>query len=93
MGSGSVVVLGEEVCGGEAGDAGLRQFKKGLVGKSGVVFPMLGEFDFWASPLGRLSGDAIFAARSARYAARQLVRRTLSRRRTPDGVAPASDGD
>lgn len=77
--------------GGEAGDAGLRQFKKGLVGKSGVVLPMLGEFDFWTSSLGRLSGDAIFAARAARHTARQLVRHGLRRRRAPGGAEPATD--
>jgi hypothetical protein len=60
--------------GGEAGEPGLRQFKKGLVGKRGVVLPMLGEHDFWTNGIGRLTGDAIFAVRAARHAGRQLVR-------------------
>jgi hypothetical protein len=77
--------------GGEAGEDGLRQFKKGLVGKSGVVLPMLGEFDSWSSRVGRLAGDAIYAARSARQAARQLARRSTSLWRGP--AAPPSNGD
>jgi hypothetical protein len=66
--------------GGERGEQGLRQFKKGLVGKCGVVEPMLGEFDFWTSGLARLAGDAIFVVRSAREAARELAHRRLARR-------------
>jgi hypothetical protein len=77
--------------GGEAGADGLRQFKKGLVGKSGMVLPMLGEFDFWASHLGRLSGDTIFAARAARHAARQLARRAPNLRRAPGGTPTNGD--
>jgi hypothetical protein len=78
--------------GGDAEEHGLRHFKKGLVGKAGVVLPMLGEFDFWTSRLGRLSGDAIFAARSARYAARRLVRRYRNARPAP-GAAPATHAE
>jgi hypothetical protein len=77
--------------GGEAGEDGLRQFKKGLVGKSGVVLPMLGEFDFWTSRLGRLSGDTVFAARAARRTARLLARRAASFRRPPGGPPPNGD--
>jgi hypothetical protein len=76
--------------GGEVGDDGLRQFKKGLVGKSGVVLSLVGEFDFWTSELNRLSGDAVFAARSARQAVRQLARRYRALRR-PSGAMAASD--
>jgi hypothetical protein len=79
--------------GGEAGESGLRQFKKGLVGKRGVILPMLGEFDFWTSSLGRMSGDAVFAVRAARHSARQLVRRILRRPRAASGGAPETEGE
>lgn len=49
--------------GGAAHEPGLRQFKKGFVGKQGRVVVMEGEYDRWASPLGRLSADAVFGLR------------------------------
>lgn len=49
--------------GGAVHEPGLRQFKKGFVGKDGCIFAMEGEFDRWASPLGRLSADAVFGLR------------------------------
>lgn len=49
--------------GGAAHEPGLRQFKKGFVGKAGSVVVMEGEFDRWASPLGRLSADTVFGLR------------------------------
>jgi hypothetical protein len=49
--------------GGAAHEPGLRQFKKGFVGKAGRTLAMEGEFDRWTAPLGRLSADAIFGLR------------------------------
>jgi hypothetical protein len=49
--------------GGEAQEQGLRQFKKGLVGKLGAVVSMNGEFDHWTRPSGRFIADAIYALR------------------------------
>ncbi|WEX09366.1 GNAT family N-acetyltransferase [Chelativorans sp. AA-79] len=52
--------------GGAAHEPGLRHFKKGMAGKSGRIVVMDGEYDRWASPIGRLAADAVFAARHAR---------------------------
>lgn len=52
--------------GGEAGEKGLRQFKKGLAGKRGAVVTMAGEYDFWTHPSGRVMGDAIYTVRGIR---------------------------
>jgi hypothetical protein len=49
--------------GGEAQEQGLRQFKKGLVGKLGSVVTMTGEYDYWAQTSGRLMGEVIYGAR------------------------------
>lgn len=49
--------------GGEAQEPGLRQFKKGLVGKRGAVVSMTGEYDYWTQTSGRLLGDAIYGLR------------------------------
>jgi hypothetical protein len=49
--------------GGEAREPGLRQFKKGLVGKAGCVVTLAGEFDRWTSPAARLTADVIFGMR------------------------------
>jgi hypothetical protein len=49
--------------GGAAHEPGLRQFKKGFVGKAGQTVTMEGEYDRWATPLGRLSADAVFGLR------------------------------
>jgi Acetyltransferase (GNAT) domain len=50
--------------GGEAGEQGLRQFKKGLVGKRGAVVNMTGEYDHWSKPSARIMGDAVYGLRS-----------------------------
>jgi hypothetical protein len=50
--------------GGEAGEQGLRQFKKGFVGKHGTVVNMHGEYDYWSTPSARLFGDAIYGLRA-----------------------------
>jgi lipid II:glycine glycyltransferase (peptidoglycan interpeptide bridge formation enzyme) len=59
--------------GGKAMDPGLRQFKKGLVGKCGAILPMQSEFDYWTDPLGRAVADGIYGIRAARGALRSLV--------------------
>ncbi len=58
--------------GGEALDPGLRQFKRGLVGRQGEIFATPGEFSCWTSPVARMFGVATYAARSARLAMRSL---------------------
>lgn len=52
--------------GGEVGSQGLRQFKKGLVGREGAVVELPGEWDFWTDPVGRYAADAMFALRRAK---------------------------
>lgn len=49
--------------GGAAHEPGLRQFKKGLVGKRGTLLAMEGEHDRWSGPVGRMAADLVFAAR------------------------------
>ena len=56
--------------GGEAGERGLRQVKKGLAGKNGAVVAMRGEHDCWANPSGRIAADLIYAVRAAQRAVR-----------------------
>lgn len=60
--------------GGASHEPGLRQFKKGFVGKAGKILAMEGEFDRWASPLGRLSADAVFGLRHLRQRLRHGAR-------------------
>lgn len=57
--------------GGAAHEPGLRQFKKGFVGKAGRTVVMEGEHDKWATSLGRLSADAIFGLRRIRQGIRR----------------------
>jgi len=61
--------------GGEVLEPGLRQFKKGLVGKSGVVVAMPGEFDAWTHPVGHMVAEGIYGLRTARNAVQGLFRR------------------
>jgi hypothetical protein len=49
--------------GGASHEPGLRQFKKGFVGKAGRIVTMQGEHDRWSHPLGRLSADTVFGLR------------------------------
>jgi hypothetical protein len=56
--------------GGKAQEPGLRQFKKGLVGKQGSVVTMTGEYDCWTQTSGRVMGDAIYALRRMQRAVR-----------------------
>lgn len=62
--------------GGEVLDPGLRQFKKGFVGKSGAVVSAAGEFDRWSSVRGRLAADAIYRLRDLKRAAGSLRHRS-----------------
>jgi hypothetical protein len=48
--------------GGEAHEQGLRQFKKGLVGKRGIVVT-IDEYDHWTQPSARLLSDAMYGIR------------------------------
>lgn len=52
--------------GGEAGEPGLRQFKKGLVGRSGCVLQMPGEFEYRGSRMASLAAGLIFKARDVK---------------------------
>jgi hypothetical protein len=56
--------------GGEVGEEGLRQFKKGLVGKRGAIVMMNGEYDRWTHVTGRLTADVIYGLRAAQRAIR-----------------------
>ena len=58
--------------GGGNRDPGLRQFKKGLVGRAGTVLPLRGEFARWRGLGGRIVADALHLARNAQLAARAL---------------------
>ena len=58
--------------GGEAGDPGLRQFKKGLVGKQGAIVSTPGEFDRWPGLRARFTGDAIYAIRALQRRLRRV---------------------
>lgn len=50
--------------GGEAMEPGLRQFKKGLIGKAGQIVELQGEFETWSNPLSWLVAESGFELRS-----------------------------
>lgn len=52
--------------GGEAGEQGLRQFKKGLVGKRGAIVVMNGEYEYARGLSAQFSVNAIMAVRRLR---------------------------
>ena len=52
--------------GGTLAEPGLHQFKKGLVGKTGQIWRLTGEMDFWTKSKGRALADAFFSARKLR---------------------------
>ena len=58
--------------GGEVQEPGLRQFKKGFVGKRGTVVVMHGEHDRWVGLRGRVVADTIYGLRAARRTLRNL---------------------
>jgi len=57
--------------GGEAGEKGLRQFKKGLVGKHGATVAMTGEYDYWTHTSARFMSDCIYSLRDIQRAIRR----------------------
>jgi hypothetical protein len=61
--------------GGESLSDGLRQFKRGLVGKQGRVLEANVEREFDGSAGARMAAEAIFAVRSARRAYMKLLNR------------------
>lgn len=61
--------------GGEALNPGLKQFKRGLVGKTGIVFETPGEFSCWGGTGAKLLGTAAYAARMARLTMRNMINR------------------
>lgn len=60
---------------GGPGDPGIRQFKKGLAGKRGVLLPVK-EFHYSTDPLAKFTALALFKARDARNTVQRLRRRT-----------------
>ena len=54
--------------GGEAGEHGLRQFKKGLVGKRGAVVAVKGEYEYAHGFGAKFSVNAIMTVRRLRRA-------------------------
>jgi hypothetical protein len=58
---------------GGTGDPGIRQFKKGLIGKLGVIIETA-EYDRWTKTSARLATDAIYGIRNARDVAKQLFK-------------------
>jgi hypothetical protein len=65
--------------GGEANDAGLRQFKKGLAGNAGKVVRFSGEFDFCADRISQFVVDQAFRLRDLRRRFRSFNGRALHR--------------
>jgi hypothetical protein len=48
---------------GGTGDPGVRQFKKGLIGKAGMILTMNGEYDRWTQFSGCVATDLIYGVR------------------------------
>lgn len=61
--------------GGESLSDGLRQFKRGLVGKQGCVLEGNVELEFGGSVSSRFAAEAIFAVRSAKRAYMKFLNR------------------
>jgi hypothetical protein len=59
--------------GGEAMSIGLRQFKRGLVGKKGRIVPLGNDFEFATTWCGSAAAEIIFAARWGRRIFRRCV--------------------
>ncbi|MGH1417579.1 MAG: lipid II:glycine glycyltransferase FemX [Hyphomicrobiaceae bacterium] len=58
--------------GGTVAEPGLHQFKKGLVGKSGRIWAMTGELDYWPNTRARLIGDTLYFTRALMQKLRNL---------------------
>lgn len=65
--------------GGASGEEGLRQFKKGLIGKSGASAALPGEFTLCRDPLSRLLASGILTVRmlKKRFGSLSKLRETL----------------
>lgn len=65
--------------GGASGEEGLRQFKKGLTGKSGAAAALPGEFTLCRDPLSRLLASAILTIRvlKKRFGSLSKLRETI----------------
>ena len=61
--------------GGSDGDAGLKQFKKGFVGKEGAIVGNPPCFNYGANLSARVAGKAIFKARDAKVIATKAAHR------------------
>lgn len=61
---------------GGTGDSGVRQFKKGLIGKAGTVLTMNGEYDRWTHFSGRIATDLIYGVRDIHDAVRRWRSKT-----------------
>lgn len=62
--------------GGDSGSAGLRQFKSGMVGRTGRIAPLPGDFDRRGSGSGSIAVRGALAGRAALLSARvRLARR------------------
>jgi lipid II:glycine glycyltransferase (peptidoglycan interpeptide bridge formation enzyme) len=62
--------------GGESGDQGLRQFKKGLVGRDGATAPLAGEFTMCSDSFSRLINHTLDLIRATKL---KLKRSRLKR--------------
>jgi len=67
--------------GGEAEDPGLRQFKKGLVGKAGRIVKLPGEFDYCESSTSAFIAMMIYRVRDLRRACRSIADRMVPAKR------------
>jgi len=52
--------------GGESQDRGLRQFKRGLTGRAGIIVPMTSEYQLHRTTMGYLGGNLVQFVRSMR---------------------------
>ncbi len=59
--------------GGTAGNDGLRQFKRGFVGKEGVLLPIEAEFNRWYGQRERMVASSIYALRSMHRRMRDVM--------------------
>lgn len=57
--------------GGEADSDGLRQFKKGFVGRDGTIIEMAGEYEYKGSLGGSFAANLIFKAREMKRALKE----------------------
>lgn len=65
--------------GGDSGSKGLRQFKAGMVGRSGQIVPLHGDFERCSSIRSRAAVKIAFGLREAFMQSKHLLRRVSSR--------------